>query len=59
MKHKTSKSVSKRIRVTRTGKIMRRPMGVDHFKTKKSNKTSRRSRGTTTLNYPARKITNY
>jgi len=35
------KSVSKRIRVTRTGKMIRRPMGVDHFRTRKSTKNLR------------------
>jgi len=33
---KTKKAVSKRIRITSTGKVMKRPMGVDHFKTRKS-----------------------
>jgi ribosomal protein L35 len=30
------KTVAKRIRITKTGKIMRRKMGVDHFRVRKS-----------------------
>ncbi len=35
-KLKTKKAVSKRIKITGTGKMMRRKMGVDHFRAKKS-----------------------
>ena len=30
------KAVAKRIKVTKTGKMLRRPMAVDHFRSKKS-----------------------
>jgi len=32
------KSVKKRIRVTKTGKLIRRHMGVDHFRARKTSK---------------------
>ncbi|MDO8515992.1 MAG: 50S ribosomal protein L35 [bacterium] len=53
------KSVSKRIRITATGKMMRRPMGVNHFRTRKSNRLVRSKRKRIELNYPKRKIVNY
>lgn len=40
------KSVSKRIRLTKTGKMLRRPMGTDHFRTRKTTKNNRQKRGT-------------
>ncbi|MEK9173453.1 MAG: 50S ribosomal protein L35 [Patescibacteria group bacterium] len=58
-KNKTSKSVTKRIRVTRQGKLVRRLMGIDHFKTTKTKKNRRQKRRPASLNYPARKILNY
>lgn len=33
---KKSKSVSKRIRITKTGKVIRRPMGLGHSRSNKS-----------------------
>ncbi len=33
---KTSKKFSKRIRITRTGKVVRRPMGLGHSRSNKS-----------------------
>jgi len=56
MANKTSKSLSKRIRVTRTGKLIRRPMSVDHFRMSKSRKMKRQQRNTRPLNYSAKKI---
>lgn len=35
-KLKTGKSVKKRFKITRTGKILFRPPGQDHFRAKKS-----------------------
>lgn len=58
-KAKTSKSVAKRIKVTSTGKLTRRPMGIDHFKMSKTKKSRRQRRGYMGLNYPARKLANY
>ena len=45
-KRVTKKSVAKRVKITRTGKIVRRPMGVNHFKTRKSNRNLRGKRQT-------------
>jgi large subunit ribosomal protein L35 len=33
---KTRKSITKRFKITKTGKIMRRPTGQNHFRGKKS-----------------------
>lgn len=44
------KSVTKRIRITRTGKVIRRRMGVDHFKARKSKRSNRTGRQNATLN---------
>lgn len=44
------KSVTKRIRITRTGKVVRRRMGVDHFKARKSKRSNRTGRQNATLN---------
>ncbi len=38
MLNKTKKSVTTRIRVTRTGKMIRRRMGANHFLAKKTGK---------------------
>ena len=52
MKVHSKKSVSKRIRVTRRGKIVRRPMSIDHFRTRQSTKNIRGKRKTRSLNFP-------
>ena len=39
------KSISKRIRITRTGKIMRRRMGQGHFRAGKTGTSIQRKRG--------------
>jgi large subunit ribosomal protein L35 len=41
---KTRKSISKRFKITRRGKIMRRLTGQDHYLAKKSGKRRRASR---------------
>ena len=38
----TKKSVSNRIKITKTGKLIRRKMGLDHFRAKKSRRQMRR-----------------
>ena len=38
------KSVSKRIKITGTGKILRRQVAIDHFRSKKSGKQIRHKR---------------
>jgi ribosomal protein L35 len=54
-----TKSLSKRIRITKNGKIVRRRMGVDHFKTRHSTKSNRNSRKTLSLNHPMKQLLNY
>jgi len=41
---KTRKSILKRFKFTKTGKILRRPTGLDHLRAKKSGKKIRKSR---------------
>jgi len=41
MKAKTRKSLSKRFKVTKTGKVLRRAVGQDHLLSKKSSKKKR------------------
>jgi ribosomal protein L35 len=54
-----AKSVSKRIRITKNGKVVRRPMAVDHFRTRKNGKGIQSRRKTRGLDYPLKKIKNY
>ncbi|MCL5733889.1 MAG: 50S ribosomal protein L35 [Patescibacteria group bacterium] len=49
MKTKKSKSFTKRIRITKNGKVIRRPMGVDHFRMSKPKKLRRSKRKNTPL----------
>lgn len=44
MKQKTHKSISKRIKVTKSGKIMKRRGGQDHFNTRDTGKKVRNKR---------------
>ena len=57
-KAKTNKSISKRIRITGTGKMLRRPMGVNHFKTRKNAKGIQKKRGIRTLEMTAKRLAN-
>ncbi|PIQ92661.1 MAG: 50S ribosomal protein L35 [Parcubacteria group bacterium CG11_big_fil_rev_8_21_14_0_20_39_14] len=41
---KTRKSILKRFKITKTGKILHRPIGQDHFRAKKSGKKIRQTR---------------
>lgn len=43
---KTNKSYSKRIKVTKNGKLKVRPKGQNHFNAKESGNTTRAKRGT-------------
>ncbi|HVN26487.1 MAG TPA: 50S ribosomal protein L35 [Candidatus Paceibacterota bacterium] len=54
-----SKSLSKRIKITKNGKIVRRRMAVDHFRTSKSTKVNRNSTKLLSLNYPLKKLLSY
>jgi len=42
---KTRKSISKRFKITKNGKILRRATGQDHTRAKKSGEEIRRRRG--------------
>jgi ribosomal protein L35 len=59
MKSKTTKSITKRIRITGNGKIVRRPMGVNHFRTRKSAKNVQSKRKTLSLGISTKSILNY
>jgi len=41
---KTRKSIKKRFKITKTGKVLRRAIGQDHFRAKKSGEKIRKSR---------------
>ena len=41
---KVRKSILKRFKITKSGKILRRPTGLDHYRAKKSGKKIRQSR---------------
>lgn len=57
MKLKTRKSIIKRFKITKTGKILRRPSGLDHYRAKKSGKRIRKSRKWVKVSKPeAKKI---
>jgi len=43
-KLKTRKSITKRFKITKTGKVLRRATGLDHYRAKKSGKSVRQSR---------------
>lgn len=43
-KLKTRKSIAKRFKITKTGKVLRRATGLDHYRAKKSGKRIRQSR---------------
>ncbi len=42
---KTRKSLSKRFKITKSGKVLRRAVGQNHFRSKKSGKLIRQKRG--------------
>lgn len=44
MKLKTHKTISKRIRITKTGKMLKRHGGQDHFNSRDSGKITRKKR---------------
>jgi ribosomal protein L35 len=53
----TPKSVTKRFRITKNRKIVRRSMSVDHFRTRKSTKNVRNKRRFRSLNCSLKKLT--
>ena len=46
---KTRKSIKKRFKITKSGKVTRRAIGQDHFRGKKSGQAIRKTRRTRTL----------
>lgn len=57
-KVKTRKSITKRFRITKNGIVLRRPSGLDHYRSKKSGKRVRQSRKWVTVpKSEARRIT--
>jgi len=44
MKAKTRKSLLKRFKITKSGKVLHRPIGQDHYLAKKSSKIKRKKR---------------
>ncbi len=51
---KTNKSYSKRLKVTKNGKIVARKFGQGHFNAKESGKTSMKKKRSTLLSLPKR-----
>lgn len=44
LSHTMKKTIADRIKITGTGKLLRRPMGVDHFRSKKTSQKKQRLR---------------
>ncbi|MBI4085703.1 MAG: hypothetical protein HY433_00435 [Candidatus Liptonbacteria bacterium] len=53
------KSLSNRIKITRTGKLTRRSMAVNHFRTRKSTANIRQKKKQRGLNYPRKELLSY
>ena len=52
---KTNKALAKRIRITKTGKVIKRKAGQDHFNSRENGKTRRNKRRDVTVPTGARK----
>jgi ribosomal protein L35 len=50
------KSISSRIKITKTGKILRRPMGLGHCRAKKRTAQMKRKRGLKQINIKSKII---
>jgi len=55
MKNKTNKTITKRIRITKRGKMIRRPAGQDHFRSKKNGNKIRKTHSTQNISAVDRK----
>ncbi|MCX7589693.1 MAG: hypothetical protein N2Z85_02015 [Patescibacteria group bacterium] len=53
------KSIISRIKITKKGKILRRKMNIDHFRTRKTKKNLLNKRKKHLLDLPIKKILNY
>ncbi|HBK34806.1 hypothetical protein A2239_01125 [Candidatus Uhrbacteria bacterium RIFOXYA2_FULL_40_9] len=49
MKLKTHKALAKRIKITKTGKVLKRTAGQDHFNGRETGKTTRNKRSDKTM----------
>jgi len=57
---KTKKSYTKRFKLTKTGKVLRRSTGQDHYRSKKTGKQIRQKRRWVELSAPlAKKVKKY
>ena len=54
-----NKSLTKRIKITNNGKIVRRSMGVSHFRTRTNAKAIRNKRKSRSLDFPLKTLKNY
>ena len=52
---KTNKSFSKRIKVTKKGKLLARKPGKNHFNAKESRRSQLHGKGTQPINIPSKK----
>ncbi len=52
------KSISKRVRITKSGKILRRAMSLGHSRANKSTAQMKRKKGARLLDIKIRKVTN-
>lgn len=53
------KSVVSRIKITKKGKVLRRKMNIDHFRTRKSKKNLLNKRKKHSINLPIKKVLSY
>ena len=56
---KTNKSFTKRIKITRKGKLVARKPGQDHFNAKEKRSTQLSGKRTQSLNFPAKVMQRY
>lgn len=55
MSMKTNKALAKRVRITKTGKMIKRKAGQDHFNSRESSKVTRNKRTDIQLSRTVRK----
>ena len=56
MPAKTRKAITKRFKITKTGKVMRRRGAINHYLAKKSGKSKRKKRRMVPLSKPEAKL---
>lgn len=55
MKQKTHKALSKRVKITKNGKVIKRKAGQDHFNSRENGKTKRNKRSDVKLDHTVKK----